>query len=81
MDSLYYRGSEYLREGKTKSAEEKVEKIDDVHYVVHVKDPPEKGKANERVIYLLSGHFSISKSHIHIISGVKSRLKVVTVLI
>lgn len=63
---------------KPKARIEKIEKVDDIHYVVHTKETPEKGKANEGVIRLLSKHFSISKSNIIITSGKTSRLKIIT---
>lgn len=65
---------------KPKARQEKVEKVDKTHYVVHTKNIPEKGKANEGVIRLLADYFSVSKSHIAIISGTTSRVKVVQVL-
>lgn len=64
---------------KPKAREEKVEKIDDNHFIVHTKEPPEKGKANAGVIRLLSKYFSVSQSRIIISSGQKSRKKVVII--
>lgn len=64
---------------KPKAREEKIEKIDEAHYTVHVKDIPEKGKANDGVVRLLSDYFSIQKSKIIIISGKTSRLKVINI--
>lgn len=66
---------------KPKAREEKVEKIDEDHLVVHTKEMPEKGHANEGVIRLLSIHFSVSKSQITIVSGKKARMKIVTIKI
>jgi uncharacterized protein YggU (UPF0235/DUF167 family) len=66
---------------KAKAREEKVEKIDDIHFVVQTKDIAEKGKANEGVIRLLSRYFKIPKSHICILSGKTARLKVIDVSI
>ncbi|MFH0773592.1 MAG: DUF167 domain-containing protein [bacterium] len=64
---------------KPKAREEKVEKIDISHYIVHTKNLPEKGRANEGVIRLLASYFSLPKSNIVIISGKTSRLKVVNI--
>jgi hypothetical protein len=64
---------------KPKAREEKVEKIDEDHLVVHTKEIPEKGKANEGVIRLLSVHFSVSKSQITIVSGKNARTKIVII--
>jgi len=46
---------------------------------VAVSAPPEKGKANERLIELLAEHFRVAKSRIKIVSGHTSRSKVVEV--
>lgn len=64
---------------KPKAREEKVEKIDESHYIVHTKNAPEKGKANEGVIRQIADHFSVSKSSIAILTGKTSRLKVILV--
>ncbi|MFH1610491.1 MAG: DUF167 domain-containing protein [Patescibacteria group bacterium] len=53
----------------TKASCNKVEKIDDVHYKVKVTTAPEKGKANKKVIDILSEYFNVSKSKINIIKG------------
>lgn len=63
---------------KPKARVEKIEKVDNTHYVVYTKETPEKGKANEGVIRLLSKYFSISKSRIIITSGKTSRSKIIT---
>ena len=46
---------------------------------VAVSAPPEKGKANERLIELLAEHFGVAKSRVKIVSGHTSHLKVVEV--
>ena len=46
---------------------------------VAVSAPPEKGKANERLIELLAEHFGVAKSKIRIVSGHTKRQKVVEV--
>lgn len=46
---------------------------------VAVSAPPEKGKANERLIELLAEHFGVAKSKIRIISGHTKRQKVVEI--
>jgi hypothetical protein len=45
--------------------------------VVKVREPPEKGKANKAVVKLLSKHFG---SRVRIVSGDKSRTKLVEIL-
>lgn len=64
---------------KPKSKREYVKKISEDEYEVAVKDPPEKGKANKRLVELLSQYFGISKTDVFIIKGQFSRIKVVRV--
>ncbi len=64
---------------KPKAREEKIEKVDVSHYIIHTKELAEKGKANEGVISIISGYLSIPKSKIAIVSGFKSRLKVIVI--
>ena len=63
---------------KPGSRQEKVEKTEN-GYVVYVKEPPMEGKANKALIQLLSHHFEVSKSHITILSGMKSKKKIVEI--
>ena len=58
---------------------EKVEQMSDGSFKVRVNAPPEKGKANERVIELLAEHFQVSKSKVAILSGQTYREKTVLV--
>jgi uncharacterized protein len=58
---------------------EKVEKMDDGSFKVRVSLPPEKGKANERVVELLAEYFKVSKAKVAIISGNTFREKSVLV--
>ena len=47
---------------------------------VYVKSPPVEGKANKIVISLLAKNFGVKKSDVKIVSGFKSREKVVEIL-
>jgi len=49
-------------------------------FIVKVKEPPKEGKANQAVIKLLAEHFGVSKSHVRILSGLRSRNKVVEIV-
>jgi len=49
-------------------------------YVVRVDAPPTKGKANKRLIEILAKYFGVRKSRIQIISGEKSREKIVEII-
>ena len=65
---------------KPSSREEKVEKIDENNFVVSVKEPPEKGKANEAIRNALAVYFKTASARVKIISGYSSRNKVVEIL-
>lgn len=47
---------------------------------VYVKDPPLDGKANQAVIEALAEHFRVSKSQIKLLSGFKSKIKVLEIM-
>jgi len=48
-------------------------------FIVKVKEPPREGRANQAVIKLLAGHFGVPQSQVRILSGLKSRNKVIEV--
>jgi uncharacterized protein (TIGR00251 family) len=47
--------------------------------MVKVKEPARKGQANQALIKLLAEHFDIPQSQVRIISGFRSRNKVIDV--
>lgn len=49
------------------------------NFVVKVKEPPKEGKANRAVIELLAKHFGVPQSQVRILSGFKSKSKVIEV--
>ncbi len=63
---------------KTNAKQEKVDKMDECHFRVCVKAPPQEGKANEAVLKVLARYFDFPKSKFRILSGLQSRNKVVT---
>lgn len=65
---------------KTRAKNKKVTKIDDDHYMISVNAVPEKGKANKEVIKALSEYFDVANSRIKIISGEKSKDKILELL-
>jgi hypothetical protein len=65
---------------KPSSREEKVEKIDDQNFIVSVKEPPEKGKANEAIRNALAIYFKTGSSRVKIVSGYSSRNKIIEIL-
>ncbi|HDI00564.1 MAG TPA: DUF167 domain-containing protein, partial [Firmicutes bacterium] len=47
--------------------------------VVRVAAPPERGKANERLVRILAEAFGVARSEVRVVAGHKSRDKVVEV--
>ncbi len=64
---------------KPGSRKEEVKELGPDHLEVRVKAPPEKGKANERVIELLAKHYGVRKSAVRIIKGEASREKLIEI--
>jgi len=64
---------------KPASKKEGVHVASDGTLEVSVSAPPEKGRANERLIELLAGHFGVAKSRVRIVAGRTKRQKVVEV--
>ncbi len=62
---------------KAGAREEKVEKIDETHYRVWVKEPPEKGRANKAIEKAIAEFLDIPKSRVALVSGATSKRKVV----
>ncbi len=65
---------------KPNSKEEKVKKIDENNFVVSVKEPPVKGKANEAIRNALAVYFKTASSRVKIISGYSSRNKIIEIV-
>ena len=65
---------------KPGAREEKVEKVDDLNYVVSVKEPPIKGKANEAIRNALAVYFKTGSSRVKIVSGYTSRNKIIEII-
>ena len=58
---------------------EKVSRIDDLHFLVSVKEIPLEGKANKAVINALAEYLKLSKSQIMIITCFASREKIISI--
>lgn len=58
---------------------ERVEQVDREHYRVVVREPPERGKANQAVVRLLAEFFGVPSSRVSIVSGHTSRHKVIDI--
>lgn len=63
---------------KPNSRTEEVNQEDD-SFIVKVREPPTEGKANQAVIRLLAEHFGVPKSRVRILSGFRSRSKIIEV--
>lgn len=61
---------------KPNAKKDEVKQLESDYFEVRVTVPPEKGKANSRVIELLSKYLKIPKSKIKLKKGEKSREKV-----
>ena len=60
--------------------EKKVKKISETNFVVWVKEPPIKGKANKAIVKALAEYFDAPLSQIILISGSSSRQKIFKIL-
>lgn len=61
------------------SKKEFIEKIDEENYIVSVKEPPVKGRANKALIKALAGYFKTSPINVRIIAGHTSRIKIIDI--
>jgi len=64
---------------KPNSKENQVEERGPNQLLVKVKAPPQENRANQEVIKTLAEYFQIPKSRIAIITGLKSKQKVVKI--
>lgn len=64
---------------KPNSKKPKVEKIDETHFVVHVKEPPVKGQANKAIIKALADFLNYPPYQLEIISGHILKNKVIQI--
>ncbi len=61
------------------SRQPSVRRLDDSTYEVRVDAAPRDGKANRRLVEILSDHFRVPKSAIFIVKGERSRDKTVEI--
>ncbi len=64
---------------KPNSRKESIEVLPDGSIAIKVNAVPEDGKANQRIIEMLSKHFKIPKSRIDIVSGHKGKKKIFSI--
>ncbi len=58
-----------------------VTKVGELSFEVKVDERAQEGKANKRLLEILSEHFNVSKSKIRIVRGSRSREKIVEILL
>lgn len=66
---------------KLNAKKEDVRGVDETHFDVWVKEPPIEGKANRAVAHALAKHFNVPKSCVTIVSGQRSKKKVIDVVL
>jgi len=49
-------------------------------FKVYTSVPPDKGKANQKILKMLAKHLGIKRSQLKIIKGVSSRIKIIEVV-
>ncbi|MCM8759668.1 MAG: DUF167 domain-containing protein [Candidatus Omnitrophica bacterium] len=54
--------------------------VKDGEFIAYVNQPPSEGKANTALIELISDYFNVPRSAIKIVSGYKSRNKIVEII-
>lgn len=60
--------------------EEKVEKIDDSHFVVAVKEPPQNGLANKGIVRAMANYFKVAQSRVVVKKGFTSKNKIIEII-
>ena len=65
---------------KPNSHQDKVEKIDESHFLVLVKEPPQNGLANKGIVRNLAEYFKVASSRVVIKKGFTSKNKTVEII-
>jgi uncharacterized protein len=66
---------------KAGAKEEKVEKISETEFLVRVKEPAQKGRANHAIIAALANYFSLPHSRVRLVSGFSAKQKVFEIML
>ena len=61
---------------KPSAKETLLQRIDDTHFRIAVREPPIQGRANAAIMKELADHLEVSSSRITLISGFSSKQKV-----
>jgi uncharacterized protein (TIGR00251 family) len=62
-----------------RSSKNEIIKISDTELKIKMAAPPIEGKANKKLIAILSNEFGVPKNKINILKGLKSRKKIVQI--
>ncbi|MDO8654932.1 MAG: DUF167 domain-containing protein [bacterium] len=60
---------------KPNAKEERIEKIDEMHFLVAVKEPPVQGRANKAITKALAVYFNVPVFGVRLVSGFSSKQK------
>jgi len=63
----------------TNARENSVKQENKNSFTVHLNEKPILGRANKKLIELLSRYFNVSKSSVKIVRGIKSRHKIIKI--
>jgi uncharacterized protein (TIGR00251 family) len=63
------------------SKEARIFSIGEVEYEIKFDEKPEGGRANKKLIEILSEHFKVPKSKIYIVKGTRSKDKIVEIIL
>ena len=66
---------------KPNARQEKIERINESHFLIRVKEKPQEGKANKAVIKALSEYFEVPQSRIVLLKGQSSKEKIFKIII
>lgn len=72
-------GMKIFIKAKPNSKKEKIEKISETEYIVAVKEPPIKGRANEAIKKGLAEYFKVSLSRVIIVAGHTAKNKIIEI--
>ena len=61
---------------KPNAKQEKIEQVNEDHFLIWVKEKPHEGKANKAVIKVLAEYFGMAKSEVVLLKGQTSREKI-----
>jgi uncharacterized protein (TIGR00251 family) len=61
---------------KPNAKQDKIERVNESHFLIRVKEKPQEGKANRAVIKALAEYFEVPQSRIVLLKGQSSKEKI-----